>query len=90
MRKPLPLAEIERRLRKIGYEMMPGPDGTLVFFQVRAAFFPYGSTRRIAYPIPEYYSNWQLIPTELIDDIILHLFFSADEDEDFWNEENVN
>ena len=61
----------------------------LVFGQLRPPYFPYHNARKIAYPVPEYYRQLDLVPAEIVDDIILHLFLSGDEDEKFWNDEGT-
>ena len=92
MPKPLPLAEIQRRLKTAEFELLPGPDEHLMtFVRVRPPYFPYATARKIAYPIPKYYEELQVLPTEIVEDILLHLFLTSDEEEAFWaNEETVH
>ena len=85
---PLPLKEITGRLEKLGYELKQGPEGLLTFTKVLPPYFPHATSRRVAYHIPKYYAEPGLsIPYEVVDDILLHLFLSEEEEEQFWNEE---
>lgn len=92
MPKPLPLADLERRLKKLSFHLSEGPVEHLkTFARVLPAYFPHPYPREIAYPFPKYYEELQLLPTAVIDDIILHLFLSCDEEKAFWaDDEMVN
>jgi hypothetical protein len=81
---PLPLKEITKRLQIQGFSRTQRPDDLLVFSRTVPAFFPYSHDRRIAYPVPPYDEDMPL-PVEVIENILLHLFLSSDEEEAFWN-----
>ncbi len=87
---PLPLSEVTRRLKTIGYELQPGPEGLLTYTKVLPPFFPHATSRRVAYHVPKYYEEPGFaIPGEVVDDILLHLFLSEEEEEQFWNEKET-
>ncbi len=88
MPKPLPLVELDRRLKKQNFKLLDGPDEHLkTFVRVVPAHFPYAIARNIAYPIPRYYAELPLLPTAVVEDILLHLFLSSDEEDSFWADE---
>ena len=90
MPKPLSLEELERRLKNKDFELIDGPDEHLkTFARVLPPYFPYAGFRKVSYPIPKYYEELQVIPTEVVENIILHLFLTSDEEESFWKDEPV-
>ena len=90
MPKPLSLAELERRLKKKGYELLEGPDEHLkTFARVLPPYFPYGTFRKVSYPIPRYYEELQHLPTAIVEDILLHLFLTSDEEDSFWADDEL-
>ena len=88
--KPLAFSDICRRLRKIGYEQLPGPDEHLITFsRVLAPYFPFVHPRCVAYHVPKYYQELPLLPAEIVEDIVLHLFLTFDEDTSFWKDDET-
>lgn len=87
--KPLPLDEITRRLKTLGFELLPGPDDLLAYARLTPPHFPYATTRKIAYEFPKYYQELALLPVEIVDNILLHLFISYDEEQQFWGDEGT-
>jgi hypothetical protein len=86
--KPLSLADLERRLKNLTFQLLEGPDEHLkTFARVLPAYFPHPYPRKIAYPFPKYYKDLQLLPTAVVEDILLHLFLSYDEEVLFWADE---
>lgn len=84
---PLPLKEVTRRLEKLGYELQQGPEGLLTYTKVIPPYFPHATSRRVAYHVPKYYADQDFrIPYEAVDDILLHLALSEEEEEQFWDE----
>lgn len=84
-RKPLPFTEVVRRLKAVGYELVPGPDGLPVFTKTIPAYFPYNGPRVLAYPAP--YEDEETIPKDVVDNIIIHLYLTGDEEISFWDNE---
>ena len=90
MPKPLPLADIERRLKKLNFQLLDGPDEHLkTFTRVMPPYFPYATARRVAYPIPKYYEELQALPTSIVENIVLHLFLTSDEEDGFWADDEM-
>lgn len=91
MPKPLPLTDITRRMRDLGFQFLKGPPGFLVYTRTLEPYFPYATQRTKAYHFPAAYEELDVLPVEIIEDIILHTFLSSDEEEAFWkNEPPVN
>jgi hypothetical protein len=88
--KPLTLDDVQRRLKPLGFELIPGPDEHLkTFARTLPPYFPYATSRRVAYPIPKYYEELQQLPAEIVEDILLHLFLTCDEEDGFWANEQI-
>lgn len=90
MAKPLPLTEVTRRLKPLGFGLVKGPSGLLVYTRNLAPFFPYATTRKIAYHVPAVYDELGALPIAVIEDILLHLFLNSDEEQEFWRNEVVH
>jgi hypothetical protein len=88
--KPLPLNDLERRLKKLQFQVLEGPDEHLkTFARALPAYFPHPYPRQIAYSFPKYYEELQMIPAAVVDNILLHLFLTSDEEDAFWADEAV-
>jgi hypothetical protein len=80
--QPLPPKEIKLRLEQLGYKCKLIPDDMIVLSK-EPHYFPYATPRKIAYHIPNYPEDLQL-PVPVIEDILLHLFLTSDEEMKFW------
>jgi hypothetical protein len=81
-RKPLPFTDLTRRLKAVGYDLVTGPDGLPVFTKTIPAYFPYAGPRTLLYPAP--YDDDEVIPKDVVDNIIIHLYLTSDEEISFW------
>jgi hypothetical protein len=80
--KPLLFSDITRRLEAVGYQLVPGPDGLRTFTKTIPPYFPYPMSRTVALPVE--YADDEIIPAEVVDNMIIHLWLTGDEDEAFW------
>jgi hypothetical protein len=85
--KPLLFSDVTRRLQAVGYQLQDGPDGLRTFTKTILPHFPYVEPRYIAFPVD--YDDDELLPTEVVENIVLHLFLTCDEDNSFWANEKL-
>jgi hypothetical protein len=86
--KPLALVELDRRLKKLRFELLDGPDEhQKTFVRVLPPYFPYATFRKVSFPIPRYYEELEILPTAIVENILLHLFLTSEEEDLFWADE---
>ena len=89
MPKALLFSDVTRRLKALKYDLVPGSEGLRVFTKTISAYFPYSSPRTVACQVE--YDDGEIIPAEVVENIVLRLFLTTEEEAKFWgNDEPVH